>query len=77
MTERVNENVSAASDSTSSGTQAPPSFEHDDLQSINERSKRIEDDNTFLRQQMASMQNSMDLLLARLPQQTNETPYMP
>ena len=39
--------------------------------------QRVEDDNTFLCNQVATISNSMELLLARIPQMTAEQPHMP
>ena len=39
--------------------------------------KKVEDDNAFLRNQVTSIQNSMELLLTRLPQPTTEQLFMP
>ena len=39
--------------------------------------RRMEDDNAFLHNQVATIQNAMELLLTRLPQPTVEQPFMP
>ena len=39
--------------------------------------KKVEDDNAFLRQQMAETQSSMDLLLTRLPQPMAKESFCP
>ena len=39
--------------------------------------QRVEDDNTFLRNQVATISNAMELLLARIPQTMAEQPHMP
>ena len=74
MTEHTNETAVLNS---SSGPKAPPGFETEVLPNNTEWCKKVEDDNAFLRQQRAAMQNSMDLLLSRMSQQTLEEPYIP
>ena len=39
--------------------------------------KKVDDDNTFLRNQVATISNALELLLARTPQTTAEPPHMP
>ena len=39
--------------------------------------KKVEDDNAFLRNQVAAIQSSVDLLLTRLTQPTAEQPFIP
>ena len=38
--------------------------------------KKVEDDNAFLRNQVATIQNAMELLLTRIPQPTAEQLFM-
>ena len=39
--------------------------------------KKVDDDNTFLRNQVATMSNPLEILLGRIPQTTAEPPHMP
>ena len=68
-------NETAASDSLN--PKSPPGFETEVAPTDAAWQKKVEDDNAFLRQQMAAKQSSMDLSLPRMAQQTVEEPYMP
>ena len=72
MAEQAVEDVS-----TGSEAQAPPGFAPEDLRNIADRHSQLQADNAFLRQQMASMQSSIDLLLSKFPQQVTEAASAP
>ena len=63
--------------STGSEAQDPRGFAPEDLRNIAEQNTQLQADKAFLRQQMASMQSSVDLLLSKFPQQVTESASAP
>ena len=58
--ELVNEPVSTASDFMTTGPQAPPGFGPEALRDLHDRRQKLQNDNAFLREQVAAVQHSMD-----------------
>ena len=75
MSSGPNNETTAASDS--SNHKSSPGVEAEMAPNNEPWRKKVEDDNSFLCQQVAAIQSSMDLLLTRFPQPPTEELFMP